>query len=248
MDDSTADEDQKGTTTIVSEVVQLKERGNEALKDGQLDEAIGCYQSALSRISEIIQLKEKGNTAFKQGHLEEAINCYKAALSKFGDVPNNGGRQSQQQRESYVAILSNLSLMYLKNKDYYLAEEMASQALSIEGGGHSTKCLIRRAKARFCISRQQSTPPDGDDGDLLSRLQAAKKDVQELLLVAAAQNDDDNDDDYCEETRKLLLLLDDEIARLLERNKQDFGCAVGFGSSSGATTAATTTTTITGKI
>jgi len=162
---------------------------------------IDCF-SALTEteFSEALRLKEKGNDAFKNGQLDEAITCYDTALGKFGKVLGSNGVQ----RESHVAILSNLSLIHLKKKEYHHAESVASKALDIEWG--HDKCSYRRAKARLHVSQSS---PNGD----LTRLRAAKKDILNMHPS--------------EETRKLLLKVMAEIKRLEKKEQQQFGA--GFG-------------------
>ena len=56
--------------------------------------------------SEILQLKEEGNISFKDGSLDE----YQVALDKFGKKLGSNGPQ----RDCYVALLSNASLVQYK--------------------------------------------------------------------------------------------------------------------------------------
>jgi len=114
--------------------------------------------------SEILQLKEEGNVSFKDGSLDEAMTSYQVALDKFGKKLGSNGPQ----RDCYVALLSNASLIQYKLGHYRRSEEYATKALDIEWGHE--KCSYRRAIARFKISQSS------EGGDLIL-LRKAKCDV-----------------------------------------------------------------------
>lgn len=157
---------------------------------------IDCFSGIdNATFSTIMQLKEEGNNFFKNGELDQAIPCYQSALDEFGTKLGSNGPQ----KETYVNILSNLSLVYLKQEDYLQAENTASKALELEWGHN--KCSYRRALARLKIS--QSTP----SGDL-KRLRQAMKDV----LNADPGN----------ATKILLLQVEVEIKKVEKRERNHF--------------------------
>jgi tetratricopeptide (TPR) repeat protein len=80
--------------------------------------------------SEILQLKEEGNVSFKDGSFDEAMTSYQVALDKFGKKLDSNGPQ----RDCYVALLSNASLIQYKLGHYRRSEEYATKALDIEWG------------------------------------------------------------------------------------------------------------------
>jgi hypothetical protein len=120
---------------------------------------------------------------------------YKSALEIFGSRLGSNGTQ----RETYVALLSNLSLVYLKKKLYHDAETVAGRGLETEWG--HAKCSYRIAMARLHISLNTN-------GGDLPRLRKAKKDVL---------NSDPGD-----ATRKLLLRIKKEETKLEKRGRNQF--------------------------
>ena len=113
-------------------------------------------------------------------------------------------------RDTYIALLSNLSLVYLKKKFYHEAENAAGKGLSAQWG-HG-KCSYRRAMARLHISLNTN-------GGDLPRLKGALDDVL---------NSDPGD-----ATRKLLLRIETEKKRQEKRERQKFSS--GFASAMSGT-------------
>ena len=148
-----------------------------------------------SEFSKVIQHKEDGNVAFGGSNLDLAETQYNFALDIFGSRLGSNGSQ----RETYIALLSNLSLVYLKKKLYREAETVAGRGLDTEWGYN--KCSYRRATARVQISLNTS-------GGNLPRLRGARKDVVNCDIGDAA--------------RKMLLRIEKEIKRLEKREQQKF--------------------------
>jgi len=144
--------------------------------------------------------------ATANSNLEQAVANYKSALDIFGSRLGSNGTQ----RETYVALLSNLSLVYLKKKLYHDAETMTGRGLEAEWG--HDKCSYRRAMARLHISLNTS-------GGDLPRLGGAQNDVL---------NSEPGD-----ATRKLLLRIDKEKKKLEQRERQHFSS--GFASAMSGT-------------
>jgi len=107
------------------------------------------------------------------------------------------------QRDCYVALLSNVSLIFYKKGDYRQSEATATKVLDIEWGHE--KCSYRRAMARIKIS--QST-----GGDLIL-LKKAFKDVLNCTPSATSQ--------------KLVVQMESEIKRLEKKERKQFSS--GFG-------------------
>ena len=160
----------------------------------------------IPEFAEIKRLKEAGNVEFGASNLEQAEAMYKSALEIFGSRLGSNGTQ----RETYVALLSNLSLVYIKKKLYHDAETIAGRGLEIEWG--HAKCSYRIAMARLHISLETN------DGDL-PRIRKARKDVL---------NSDPGD-----ATRKLLLRIKKEETKLEKRDRNRFSS--GFASSMSGT-------------
>lgn len=162
---------------------------------------IDCFSSIDECVmAEIKQLKEEGNHSFKEGRLDEALAKYNSALGKFGlKIGTNG-----YQRDCYVALLANVSLICFKEKDYHQSEALASIVLDIEWGHE--KCSYRRAMARFKIS--QAT----DGGDLIL-LRKAKKDVMNGARTPPST---------LKATQKLMFQINDEIKRLEKKEGKKF--------------------------
>jgi hypothetical protein len=148
-----------------------------------------------SEFAEVKQLKDAGNSEFGASNLEQAVANYKSALDIFGSRLGSNGTQ----RDTYVALLSNLSLVHLKKKLYHDAETMAGKGLEAECG--HAKCSYRRAMARLHISLNTS-------GGDLPRLRGAMKDVL--------------DSEPGDATRKLLLRIEKEKVKLEQRERQHF--------------------------
>jgi hypothetical protein len=148
-----------------------------------------------SEFAEVKQLKDAGNSEFGASNLDQAVANYNSALDLFGSRLGSNGTQ----RETYVALLSNLSLVYLKKKLYHDAETMAGKGLEAECG--HAKCSYRRAMARLHISLNTS-------GGDLPRLRGAMKDVL--------------DSEHGDATRKLLLRIEKEKMKVEQREQQHF--------------------------
>lgn len=157
-----------------------------------IDKLSGLSESEYANVT---QLKEQGNKEFGASNLEQAKSEYKSALDVFGCRLGSNGSQ----REMYITLCSNLSLVYLKTKEYHDAEIFAGRGLEAEWG-HG-KCSYRRAMARLHISLNTG-------GGDLSLLREASKDVL---------NSDPGD-----ATQKLLLRIKKERKKIEEQERQKF--------------------------
>lgn len=162
---------------------------------------IDCFSSVdASTFADITQLKEEGNKSFKGGNLHEALATYQSALDKFGRKLGTNGSQ----RDCYIALLSNISLINYKKEDYLQSETCATKVLDIELGHE--KCSYRRAMARFKISL---TTPGGD----LTFLRKAKKDVLNAGKTPPST---------LKATQKLMFQINAEIKRLEKKERKQF--------------------------
>jgi len=150
--------------------------------------------------AEITQLKEEGTESFKEGSLDHALASYQLALEKFGPKLGSHGPQ----RDCYVALLSNVSLIYYKKKCYRQSEAFASKVLEIEWGHE--KCSYRRAMARFKISQATS----GGDLVLLGK---AKDDVLNAGRTPPST---------LKASQKLMSQIDAEVKRLEKIERKQF--------------------------
>lgn len=153
----------------------------------------------------IKELKEQGNAAFQTGKLNEALELYQQALKTFGARLGSNGPQ----RDVYINLHSNMSLIYFKQEKWFEAETAATRG--VEQDCFHEKCLFRRAKARLKFSRATK-------GGDIARLTGAKAD-----LVACCKPGDAT----FETTQKLLLSTEQEIKRLKKQQQKSF--LKGFG-------------------
>jgi tetratricopeptide (TPR) repeat protein len=159
---------------------------------------IDCFASLDESVfSKVLQLKTEGNDAFQKGNLDVAKDAYEAAIQQYGTKLGSNGLQ----RETHVTVLSNLSLIHLKKKEYLEAERVATKALDMDWSHN--KCSYRRAMARLQISKSASSGGD------LARLRGAKKDVI--------------NGDPIDATRKLLQRIENEIDRIEKKDHARFG-------------------------
>ena len=162
---------------------------------------IDCFSTIdYETFSEISKLKDEGNVSFKDGRLDEAITSYQAALDKFGKKLGTNGPQ----RDCYVALLSNASLIQYKQGNYLRSEEYATKVLDIEWGHE--KCSYRRAMARFKISQTS-------EGGNLTLLRKAKKDVLNAGKTPPST---------LKATQKLYQQIENEIKRLEKKERREF--------------------------
>jgi hypothetical protein len=155
--------------------------------------------------TEITRLKKEGGELFNKGDLDGAMKSYESAMKLYGSKLGTNG----QQRDCYMALLSNASLVAYKKGDYRLSETFATNVLEMEWGHE--KCSYRRAMARLKIC--QSTP-----GGNLALLRQAEDD---------AYNAGSTPPGVFKAKQKLVSQIEAEIKRLKKKNQADFSS--GFG-------------------
>eukprot|EP00978_Attheya_sp_CCMP212_P022775 scaffold68492_cov52-Attheya_sp.AAC.3 len=159
---------------------------------------IDCFASLDESVfATILELKTDGNDSFQKGKLDDAKEAYQTAIQQYGAKLGSNGLQ----RDTHVTVLSNLSLIHLKKKEYLEAERVATKALDMDWS-HS-KSSYRRAMARLQISKSASSGGD------LTRLRGAKKDIL--------------NGDPIDATRKLLQRIKNEIERIEKKDHAQFG-------------------------
>ena len=149
-----------------------------------------------SEFLQVSKLKEEGNAEFGASNLDLSKVKYESALDIYGQSLGSNG----DQRDTYITLFSNLSLVCLKKKLYEEAEIAAGKGLDAKWGHN--KCAYRRAMARLQISLNTN-------GGDLTRLRGAIKDVIST--------------DPSEQTRVLLLRLEHEKKKLEKRERKKFG-------------------------
>lgn len=149
----------------------------------------------------VMQFKSDGNGSFVASDWNKAEDNYVAAISVYEISGYTLATSTGLERETLVALLSNLSMVYLKKGVYPDAERAASRCLELDSG-HS-KASYRRATARLQMSRKTSR------GDL-QRIRGAQEDVLRC--------------DQGDATRKLLGRIKAEQKRIenIERQMQQF--------------------------
>ena len=123
-----------------------------------------------------LKVKDDGNNLFKSSEFEKAIQAYKsslATLEPFADDPST-------LRPSCALVMGNISLCYLRLKDFANAEKFASLALDLIP--NEAKFLLRRAQAKIGNSKLDSALEDlktasefAGEGDLQNSI---KKEIQ----------------------------------------------------------------------
>ncbi len=162
---------------------------------------IDCFSNIGEIIfTEVIQLKGTACESFKAGDLDSALATYLLALEKFAKKMGSNGPQ----RECYVALLSNVSLIYYKKEEYIQSEAFASKVLDIELGHE--KCSYRRAIARLKISQSK---PWGN----LALLGKAKSD---------ALNAGRTPPSTLKATQKLFAQIEAEVKRIEKKGRRQF--------------------------
>jgi len=120
-----------------------------------------------AEFASVMQLKKDGNGSFGTSNWDKAEESYQAAIDIYEDSGKAGS--DGPQREALIALLSNLSLVYLKKGLAADAEMTASKCLALDQG--HKKAAYRRATARLQISYASR---NGDP----RRIQGAFEDVQ----------------------------------------------------------------------
>lgn len=150
--------------------------------------------------AQVMELKQQGTIAFGEARLDDAERLYMSALELYGSKSGSRGPQ----KDEHVKLLSNVSLIHLKQKRWVQAESFASQALVIDEDHQ--KSLYRRAKACYQISQNTR----GGDRAMLQR---AKTDLMDCLLEDPISN---------HEARSLCEKVNKERSRLDAKRNQDF--------------------------
>lgn len=147
------------------------------------------------RATEASGLKQKGNDAFKSKDVEGAKGHYTEALDYLENVYDSTPQQESTMKELRVGILSNLTMVEIKLKNFNSAVSHATEVLKVSA--ENVKALYRRGVAHMH----------------LGNLQEAKND-----LVAAARLDGAN-----REVRKAYAELKVKISEESKRQKKVFG-------------------------
>lgn len=139
----------------------------------------GLYTESLEipeRNSLGLKVKDEGNNLFKSCEFEKAIQAYKSSLATLephADDPS-------VLKPSCALVMGNISLCYLRIKDFANAEKFASLALDLSPS--EAKFLLRRAQAKIGNSRLDSALEDlksaseyAGEGDLQNSI---KKEIQ----------------------------------------------------------------------
>jgi tetratricopeptide (TPR) repeat protein len=125
-----------------------------------------------------IKIKDEGNSFFKAGNFEQAGKVYKSALATlepFADDP-------AVLRSSCAMVSGNLSLCFLRLKDFASAEKFATHALEVTP--NEPKFLLRRAQAKIGNSMLDSALEDlkvasdhAEEGEVMNSIK------KEILFV-----------------------------------------------------------------
>eukprot|EP01094_Clydonella_sp_ATCC50884_P006378 TRINITY_DN154_c0_g1_i1.p1 TRINITY_DN154_c0_g1~~TRINITY_DN154_c0_g1_i1.p1 ORF type:complete len:416 (+),score=149.24 TRINITY_DN154_c0_g1_i1:70-1317(+) len=96
------------------------------------------------RVATCEQCKLRGNTAFKDGRLTLALTEYKRA-TKYIDNGTYSEEEKERKHALEAQVRANMAAVYLKLKNYSLAQQEATKTLEIEH--RNVKALYRRAVA-----------------------------------------------------------------------------------------------------
>lgn len=137
--------------------------------------------------------KTKGNAAFSDGNLSNAISFYSQGLVSCDRVSNESVKSLK------TTLLSNRAMCYLKDLsslEKCIEDCSSGLELNPSDGNVRNKLLFRRAKARFLLYNQATTPGSDDDAvlqdmakDLLQVVNndPKNKDAAQLLKTVRAQ-------------------------------------------------------------
>lgn len=141
----------------------------------------GLYTEGLSSTerNELgLNLKDQGNSLFKSVNIEQAIVSYKSALDTLEPHIDDPSIL----KPSCAVILGNLSLCYLRLKDFAACEKFASAALDLTPT--DPKFLLRRAQGKIGNSKLDSALEDlktaqglAGEGEILSTI---KKEITSI--------------------------------------------------------------------
>merc|ERR1719343_855168 len=118
--------------------------------------------------AQVTQLKSDGNGSFAASDWAKAKQHYQAAIAIYEAKDPTPDDLHDSQKDTLVALFSNLSMAHLKTEDFVEAETAASKCLDFSP--HHSKAFYRRATARLQMSRRR---PRGD----ASRIQGAVQDI-----------------------------------------------------------------------
>ncbi|EDQ86694.1 uncharacterized protein MONBRDRAFT_28007 [Monosiga brevicollis MX1] len=146
----------------VKGIVNAKERGTEAFKAGRLEEALGCYQEALSMddSDNVFTAKLHFNCAVvlsKMDRVPEAIDCCTRAL---------------ECDDQYIKALLKRGELRLKNEQFEEAVEDYQAAVEAEPGNNEYRSSLRHAKLELKKSKRKdyykllSVAKDASDSDI----------------------------------------------------------------------------------
>lgn len=134
----------------------------------------GLYTEGLSsseRNQLGLNLKDQGNLHFKSGEMHQAITTYKSALDTLEPHTDDPSILNP----SCSVLLGNLSLCYLRIKDFAACEKFASAALDLTP--NDPKYLLRRAQGKIGNSKLDSALEDlknaqdcAPEGELLNSI------------------------------------------------------------------------------
>lgn len=176
-----------------------------------VDDCCPCDENPLQLTEEefhlVLKFKSDGNGSFGASDWNGAEKYYGAALAFYLD--RQDGVFSGPQRDTQVALFSNMAMVHLKQERFVDAERTASSCLKLDPD-HG-KASYRRAMARLQISRRT---PGGD----AKRIGKAREDATSC--------------DHGDARNKLLQRIENEVKRIEkieEKKKQKQFCS-GFAS------------------
>eukprot|EP01084_Bolivina_argentea_P162836 283335_1 len=97
------------------------------------------------RIEECIKCKMEGNRLFKSGKFNDAILQYENALTLIADLDSS----ISQKMELFIALNNNLSLIYIKLKQWNKSILFATNVLNVQQ--YNLKALMRRGQS-YCYN------------------------------------------------------------------------------------------------
>ena len=112
-------------------------------------DASTAEMDTLERIQSVLALKEDGNVAFKSGDNLGAIKSYTKASESLAKADNLSSEQQAELSQLKIVIHSNLSAVYLKDKQFQKAVESSKRVL--ESDPLHSKAIYRLSKAKTAL-------------------------------------------------------------------------------------------------
>lgn len=185
-----------------SEIIKLKEEGNNLFKQKEYQQAIGCYQQGLSilLVKDLIHIQNEEQEKEEESNVEENP----IDLSKHNDfdaIPEQGefkeehkkqetieelktptvlNEEEKTKQELEVMLRSNSAACYLEMEHFERALQECNKAISLDS--RHTKSLYRRIKANEKLENYDQIITDIKSMEEITKGTSENEMVKKLLL------------------------------------------------------------------